>query len=537
MKNIDNMKYRYLSSILFFLPVFLGSCQKDDLPEIKTPIAETTDFYGVVTDSEGNYMPGVVVSDGYSCTVTDGNGVWQLTANEFSYQVYVSIPADCRVTVKDGYPDFWKKIENGVSRYDFTLEKMSAPEDEFDLVCVADPQCQTASNVSRFTSETAVDLRAYAAGAEVPKYGVLLGDIGWNTANTDYTNAVFPLMKVALKEENVGMPMFFVIGNHDNKVIEVSTDNYTVAHDIAAQRNFEYAFGPVNYSFNRGEAHIVVMDNIIFPNHDDYYLGFRDDQVEWLRQDLESVSKDKMLILCVHIPIRANEGNNVDKVVDLIEQFAEVHVMSGHTHYAENNEYDGHYEHVHGAACGAWWRTVINADGTPNGYSVYRVDGASFSNWYYKSVGFDKDYQIRLYRGNLKYMDGYASQYEFYYKGDRDIIANIWNADSGWKVDVYEDNNLTGQMEPYGSGATRRDAWASGYLLGVLGLSGTSYDKSNVSHLYHYTLKTTNKNPDDVSVRVVATDSFGNTYEQTEFTPNTTAGFPESIMPGSDTGE
>lgn len=531
------MKYRYLSSILFFLPVFLGSCQKDDLPEIKTPIAETTDFYGVVTDSEGNYMPGVVVSDGYSCTVTDGNGVWQLTANEFSYQVYVSIPADCRVTVKDGYPDFWKKIENGVSRYDFTLEKMSAPEEEFDLVCIADPQCQTASNVSRFTSETAVDLRAYAAGAEVPKYGVLLGDIGWNTANTDYTNAVFPLMKVALKEENVGMPMFFVIGNHDNKVIEVSTDDYTVAHDIAAQRNFEYAFGPVNYSFNRGEAHIVVMDNIVFPNHDDYYLGFRDDQVEWLRQDLESVSKDKMLILCVHIPIRANEGHNVDKVVDLIEQFAEVHVMSGHTHYAENNEYEGHYEHVHGAACGAWWRTVINADGTPNGYSVYRVDGASFSNWYYKSVGFDKDYQIRLYRGNLKYMDGYASQYEFYYKGDRDIIANIWNADSGWKVDVYEDNNLTGQMEPYGSGATRRDAWASGYLLGVLGLSGTSYDKSNVSHLYHYTLKTTNKNPDDVSVRVVATDSFGNTYEQTEFTPNTTAGFPEAIMPGSDTGE
>lgn len=533
MKNIDNMKYRYLSSILFFLPVFLGSCQKDDLPEIKTPIAETTDLYGVVTDSEGNYMPGVVVSDGYSCAVTDGNGVWQLTANEFSYQVYVSIPADCRVTVKDGYPDFWKKIENGVSRYDFTLEKMSAPEDEFDLVCVADPQCQTASNVSRFTSETAVDLRAYAAGAEVPKYGVLLGDIGWNTANTDYTNAVFPLMKVALKEENVGMPMFFVIGNHDNKVIEVSTDDYTVAHDIAAQRNFEYAFGPVNYSFNRGEAHIVVMDNIIFPNHDDYYLGFRDDQVEWLRQDLESVSKDKMLILCVHIPIRANEGNNVDKVVELIEQFAEVHVMSGHTHYAENNEYDGHYEHVHGAACGAWWRTVINADGTPNGYSVYRVDGASFSNWYYKSVGFDKDYQIRLYRGNLKYMDGYASQYEFYYKGEGDIIANIWNADSGWTVTVFEDDTETGKMEPYGSGATRRDAWASGYLLGVLGLSGTSYDKSNVSHLYHYTLK----NPDASSVRVVATDSFGNTYEQTEFTPNTTAGFPEAIMPGSDTGE
>ncbi len=527
------MKYGYLSLILFFPLVFLASCQKDSLPDIKTPIAETTDFYGVVTDTEGNYMPGVVVSDGYSCSVTDENGVYQLTANEFSYQVYVSIPSDCKVTLKNGYPDFWKKIENGVARYDFTLEKLQAPEEVFDLVCIADPQCQTTSNVSRFTSETVPDLLEYASGSDVPKYGVVLGDIGWNTANTDYTNGVFPLMKIAMKYENTGIPMFLAIGNHDNKVIEVSKANYTVAHDIAAQRNFEYAFGPVNYSFNRGQAHIVVMDDIIFPNHDDYYLGFRDDQVEWLRQDLATVPKDMMLILCVHIPLRANTGNNVDKVIGLIEGYADVHVMSGHTHYAENNEYDGHYEHVHGAACGAWWRTVINADGTPNGYSVYRVDGAAFDNWYYKAVGFDEDYQIRLYRGNLKYMEGYAKQYEFYYKGEGDIIANIWNADSNWKVEVYEDGICTGEMEAYGSGATKRDAWASGYMLGVLGLSGTSYDKSNVSHLYYYTLK----NPSASSVRVVATDQFRNTYEQTAFTPNTTAGFPEALMPADTDGE
>ena len=41
--------------------------------------------------------------------------------------------------------------------------------------------------------------------------------------------------------------------------------------------------------------------------------------------------------------------------------------MSLHTHYAENNTYDSHYEHVHGAACGAWWHSTINTDGTPNG--------------------------------------------------------------------------------------------------------------------------------------------------------------------------
>lgn len=523
------MKYLYLSAILvLFLPC-LVSCEKDDsLPKVLTTIAETTDYYGVVTDSQGNYMSGVVVSDGYSCAVTDENGVYQLVGNEYSYQIYVSIPADCKITLNDGYPDFWKQIQNGVSRYDFSFEKLAAPEDEFDLLCMADPQCQTTTHVSRFTSETVPDILEYVNSSDVPKYGVALGDIGWNTASGNYTNSIFPLMKAAMKYENTGIPWFFVIGNHDNKVISVTTANYTVDHDIDGQRSFEYTFGPINYSFNRGQAHIVVMDNVIFPNHDDYYLGFRDDQVEWLKQDLENVSKDKMLILCVHIPLRSNTSNNVQEVVDMIEEYASVHVMSGHTHYAENNEYTGHYEHVHGAACGAWWRTVINGDGTPNGYSVYRVNGDTFTNWYYKSVGFEEDYQIRMYRGNLSYMDGYSTQYTFYYNSDNDIIANIWNADSGWTMKVYEDGTYTGDMEPYPSSITRRDAWASGYLLGVLGLSGSSYDKSSISHLYHYSLS----NASASEVRIEATDQFGNVYVQTDFTPNTAAGFPEALIPG-----
>lgn len=152
-----------------------------------------------------------------------------------------------------------------------------------------------------------------------------------------------------MQTDKVGLPLFQVMGNHDNKVIAVSKDNYTVAHDIAAQRNFEYIFGPVNYSFDRGNVHIIAMDNIIFPSHKDYSLGFRDDQVEWLRQDLSYVSKDKMVILCVHIPMRASGNQNVQAVFELLKPFAEVHVMSGHTHYAENNVYDSHYEHVHGA--------------------------------------------------------------------------------------------------------------------------------------------------------------------------------------------
>ena len=201
-------------------------------------------------------------------------------------------------------------------------------------------------------------------------------------------------MKKAMQMDKVGLPLFQLMGNHDNKVIAVSKNDYTVAHDIAAQRNFEYIFGPVNYSFDRGNVHIVAMDNIIFPSHKDYSLGFRDDQVEWLRQDLSYVSKDKMVIFCVHIPMRASNNQNVQAVLELLKPFAEVHIMSGHTHYAENNTYDSHYEHVHGAACGAWWHSTINTDGTPNGYAIYKVKGATI-HWVDAATALDAE--VRVY--------------------------------------------------------------------------------------------------------------------------------------------
>lgn len=341
---------RYIFIIAALTALIFSGCSNDDDRPVKTPIDPLTDIYGVVTDNQGNRLQGIVVSDGYTCTATDENGVYQLTAGEFSYHVYLSIPAAYEVPVSEGLPCFWQKLTEGRKRYDFTLTPLAGgAENEFNLFCVADPQCQNTTNIARFNNETVPDIAAQVAASALPSYGITLGDIGWNTENTDYTNDVFPLMKKAMQTDKVGLPLFQVMGNHDNKVIAVSKDNYTVAHDIAAQRNFEYIFGPVNYSFDRGNVHIIAMDNIIFPSHKDYSLGFRDDQVEWLRQDLSYVSKDKMVILCVHIPMRASGNQNVQAVFELLKPFAEVHVMSGHTHYAENNVYDSHYEHVHGA--------------------------------------------------------------------------------------------------------------------------------------------------------------------------------------------
>ncbi|EKC76581.1 hypothetical protein OBE_00769, partial [human gut metagenome] len=168
----------------------------------KSTIAPETDFYGVVTDNHGQPLEGVVVSDGYTCAATDENGVYQLTGNEFSYQVYLSLPSEYEVPMAEGLPRFWQQIDTGRKRYDFTLTPLAGGKEEsFNLYCVADPQCQNDSHVARFEQETVPDIAAMAAASELPCYGITLGDIGYNTGSTDYTNAVFPLMKRAMQAD------------------------------------------------------------------------------------------------------------------------------------------------------------------------------------------------------------------------------------------------------------------------------------------------------------------------------------------------
>ncbi len=504
----------------------LAGCSKDDMPKLNTSIAEGNDIYGVVTDTDGNRLQGVTVSDGYSCSVTDANGVYQLKRGEFSYQVFVSVPADCKIPVKDGQPYFWKQLSSGQERYDFSLEKLAAVENDFNLFCIADPQCQNDSHIARYMNETVPDIIEQVNASTLPVYGMVLGDVGYNTAGGDYTNKVFPLMKIALStDKNAGLPIFKIMGNHDYKVNNVKMKDYTVAHDIAVQRNFEMAFGPINYSFNRGQAHIIGMDDMIFAGHDDYELGFRDDQLEWLKQDLANVPKDKMIIFCVHIPLRNSKNQNVQEVLALLKEYACVHVMSGHTHYAENDEYSDHYEHVHGAACGAWWHSTINTDGTPNGYAIYRIEGTGITDWVYKATGKSENFQVRLYRGRDVFFPGFNKSYQFFYHADNDLIADIWNADSAWKIEVYENGSLSGEMVPFGSETTgkSRDAWATGFHCGVQG-RGDNYDRTYNSHMFHYALK-----DPSAEVKVIATDRFGKKFEQDYITTNTVDDYPDEF--------
>ncbi|MBQ9138519.1 MAG: calcineurin-like phosphoesterase C-terminal domain-containing protein [Alistipes sp.] len=495
---------------------------------------------GTLRDTNGKGIAGVTVSDGFSCVTTDSKGRYKMTTSSDAMHVFYSIPSGYKVSVKDGHPDFYQLLDSKTKRYDFTLAANDKPEKAFRLLMVADPQAQCEFHIKRFERETVPDIRAYVDSQTLPCYGVTLGDVVY-TEGPHKCNKYMEPMRRAMGYDNTHLLFFQTIGNHDFNDHPVTLDKGTSTYNLAYQRAFEKVFGPVNYSWNRGDVHIVSMKDYIaddnpkkFRYHKEYGNPcFTDEQLEWLRQDLAAVPKDKMVILCLHIGLYNRMRKNVDAVRQLVAQFKEAHIMIGHTHFMNHSvNKDGVFEHVHAAASGAFWWSCLNGDGAPNGYAIYDIDGAHIKNWWYKSIGYDISYQIRMYRGDAKF-GGEFETFQFPYSHDT-VLANVFNADPAWEVLLYEDGVLTGKMERIPTtrdsvpeADSSRDWYAVGYHIGVVGRSygkvdGVSAWKgggrkgylTQCNHLYRLKLN----NPNAKEIKVVAKDTNGNVYSQTRFT-------------------
>lgn len=349
-----------------------------------------------------------------------------------------------------------------------------------------------------------------------PVYGITLGDIVFDTPD------LWSNMKESMANRN--LPIFQTIGNHDHLQTETSDDN--------AAANFETQFGPRNYSFNRGDVHIVSMDNVLYEGKKKYKGGITDKQLEWLRQDLSHVDKDKLVIFCAHIPFRGGTSvtdeshENYDGVLDLLSGFSEAHIMIGHTHYHQKyiHKRNGKtiLEHVHGAACGAWWTANICADGTPNGYSVYEISGNTIANQYYKSTNKEAGYQIRAYSATQVF--GKSGSLTFGWAANapamndaKCIVANVWNSDASgnWKVSLWQNGTKVCDM----TRVKTYDYWAYAYHVLYYSKSvGTTWGK-NLDHYYYGNLAS--GTPETADFEIVAEDGMGNTYRtsklQTDF--------------------
>ncbi|QDH81167.1 metallophosphoesterase [Echinicola soli] len=350
-------------------------------------------------------LAAVSVTNGQEVSQTDETGKYILPA---SNDMIVSVikPSGFAVPVNDHFqPQFYyihkpggspETGEKGVAptgdlptSVDFPLISQKE-ESDFSVLVFGDPQADDLVNAGYF-EKAIVDEVIGGRGAA---FGISLGDLG--------ARHLFP--KYIASIGKIGIPWYNILGNHDMNPGD--TDKLT-------DETYEASFGPANYAFNYGNAHFIVLDDVISPDPNgrrSYIGGFRDDILTFVKNDLKYVPKDKLVVLAFHIPIYEFEKGpdqfiqgDREKLFGLLQGYDHSLSLSGHTH-SENHHFftpeEGwpnagfHHHYNPGATSGSIYigpkdsygtPSSIMRDGTPKGYAFLNITANSYSYEYMPS--------------------------------------------------------------------------------------------------------------------------------------------------------
>lgn len=505
---------------------------------------DTAYITGTLRDQHGEAMRGVVVSNGIECAQTDSTGRYRLADNSGAKFIFYTVPAYCEVPThseSDNTAYFYQEITKGKKEYDFTLKRMErGAEKYYKMIVIGDPQVTNAfnpyytspddnrveqSDIERFTNETMKDIRRTISSLpdDMPIYGLSMGD------DVQYYGGYNPMLEKQIREALGAskMRIFSVIGNHDQD----GNAEYT--------RKWEENWGPTDFSFDRGYEHYVCFNNVQFHGRYKAYYSpgeITEKQMKWLEQDLQLTPKDKKVILCYHIPLtfgnspsskasplnnKSEEGHysssRLARIMKLLDEFrGGYELFCGHTHFAINHEieFEGRHiiEHCHAAACGNIWQSNINICGTPNGYYVYTFNGSHMASCYYKGTLWEARKQMTIFQADTDFNgESYATDWNLP-RGRHVIVANIFNADSRWKITAKENNGTEHPMLRLD--AKGQDAFAAGYHHKYAEANSYRFvSKENgyliMNHLYYYEPK-----DQEAEITVIARDPYGHRFEE-----------------------
>lgn len=367
-------------------------------------------------------LAGVRVSDGARIVATGADGSWSLPCDGDAI-FFVIQPRGFRAPLAaNGVPDFHyvhRPQGSPPLRYggvpptgplpaslDFALTRVKEP-DELRLLLFGDTQPRNRQEIDwmdRTVVESVIAEETAAAPARRAAFGAVLGDVVFDDLS------MFGPLTDSLRR--VGVPWWMVTGNHDN--------DYDAASDDGADETFARHFGPVNYAFDWGPAHFLVLDDVELywkteeGGRKPAYRARLDEQaLAFARADLAGVREDAFVIALMHIPLCDVE--NRAELLGLLARFPRTLSISGHTHNTWQRDLgadDGwtraepHRHIVNVTACGAWWtgepdaRGIPHAtmsDGAPKGWAALtlRADGSYVYDFRAAERPADEQFAIR----------------------------------------------------------------------------------------------------------------------------------------------
>lgn len=478
---------------------------------LKAKAAKGATIYGTV-ECNGEPLEGVVVSDGYEVVTTNKKGVYNITSEKRNGLVFITLPSGYEAPCKgnDPVPTYWAALSADATvaeRHDFVLNKVD--NRRHALLAITDIHISNQlGDVQQFRDNAMPRIRErveHYRKQGIPVYTVCTGDSSFDLFWYDFLFDIGDFRRL-LVNEKYPTPLFHAMGNHDHD----GATPHSPETDFLSDAKARQAFGPTYYSFNLGDIHYVMLDNIEYYNTPGGkpgkgIVGAREfghrvtqNQLDWLKKDLAHVGFDTPVVIGMHCPVLRyknhkaaeittiftaqdrvrNNWEEVGRLTDVLKEYKNVHFITGHTHHnrtvygrddATKANIANIIDHNVSAICGAWWFTAAHGgvhlapDGVPAGFEVFDMDGSNMS-WYFTSIDDGHERQFRTFDlnevGNYYRNDGeirvflsrnnkrtdYAAYAEKY---PNQVMISVWGWDPTWKVRAWEgDKELTVQHKP-----------------------------------------------------------------------------------------
>ena len=415
-----------------------------EILDAKGVVFEDHNENGIQDENESG-IEGIHVSNGRKIVTTDSDGKYALKVSEDSI-VFVLKPRGWKCPLNElNLPQFYyiHKPKGSPKNFkypgveptgplpdsiNFPLTKQREPK-QFRAILFGDTQPRNIKEVEYIEHD--VIEQVIAAEAHDAAFGVTLGDIVF-----DDLDMMTPLNRaIAL----IDIPWYNVIGNHDM--------NLDASNDVLSDETFESHYGPSYYSFDYGPTHFIVLDDVTWVGGEQgkrgrYFGGLGERQLEFVRNDLNLIPKEQLVVLLMHIPL--TEVKDRQELYRMIEHRPATVSVSAHTHYLEHRfigKEDGwmgperHHHIVNVTVCGSWWRGkpdergiphATMSDGGPNGYSMLCFDGNKYS-FELRPASRLANYQMNIYAPEV------VSQADLI---TTVVTANVFAASEEWKCSL-----------------------------------------------------------------------------------------------------
>lgn len=368
-------------------------------------------------------LQNISVSNGCSVVRTDQNGRYETTLAPFEI-LFISKPADFSVPLDDynvpqfyyrHYPDgsptqitgtsiewLWPVIEPTgplPESLNFPLFDFEEANPKFTAHGFADTQAQSELDQDMLREDL---INPLVGNPYSVQFGLTVGDVVFDKLDLyDRHKEMMGLMDI---------PQWYLPGNHD---INFESPNASFANET-----YKMHFGPTYYSFDYGNVHFVALNNVEYAGNGNQfncehllycrgiYRGYIDPiQLQWLRNDLSFVGKEKLIVIATHISLltEADDGinekitgpntENFSELLEILEPFENIYGLAGHD---TSHSWKVEVNHEHGWTGNPWiahtlaevrgsgWlrgpqdlrevRDAMMQDGNPNGFYILRFD-------------------------------------------------------------------------------------------------------------------------------------------------------------------